>query len=404
MPRFTKEEVAEIRKYVERYIDKTKKATTNKKLASIWDFADFIEFPVKMKKIPYLSGPVEIQWETTPLCNHRCYFCYFKNMLDRKDYILNTEEIKKMIDDAADIEVIDITIEGGEPFMRRDILEILRYIRDSTKISIDLLSNCSLVTKEIVEELSSIFDLKRDGIQVSLVAHNAENHMHITGMNTFDRVVENSTRIVEEGISLRNNTVINKYNYNHLHDVYKLAVKIGVNSGFSVVPPFQYDNTMYTNESYMIESVKSLNKALDLEEEFKIPEIVGLIPIHFIPKIKEIAEDILEPGVGYKNYTGCYAMSTKMNVNYNGDVYPCIFLQYPEFRMGNIRERNIKDIWKYPEKDSSIFRDDRMISPHKCGNCEISGICAGGCWGATYYKFHNFYNPDPRCRWCGNSD
>lgn len=397
---YSKDEVAEIRRYVKSYITKLKNVNSDitDNVSTIWEFSEFIELPVKLKKVPNLSSPVEIQWEATNICNHNCYFCYFADRMNIENNILSTEQVKKIVDEADELKTVVLTIEGGEPFMRKDMLDILEYIRNNTGISMDILTNGSLITTDIAEKLFSILGVNQDAIRVSLIAHDRKNHEQICGKDTFEIINNNVKNLTDNDVSVRVNTVVTEYTYEHLHKIYQLATEIGINSGFSFVPPLQSDDNFFSGHSSMIKCIRSLNKALEIEQDHKKTNIVGLIPINHIPKLKDVAGDILENEVKYINRTGCVAMSTKLNINFNGDVYPCIFLQYPEFVMGNLKEKTIREIWNKPDNDVSTFREKRMYSSHKCGECELSKFCSGGCFGATYSKNKNFIGPDPRCQ------
>ncbi len=389
----------EIKNYINIYIRKMMKERSFRSKYTFWDFIEILEGLIKLKKVSHFSAPTEVQWESTSRCNHRCYFCYFKHNLNSNINELTTEEAKEMIDELNDMGVLILTIEGGEPFVRKDMLEILRYIKKNTDICVDILTNGSLLSQPVIKEIYKLLDNKCDAIQVSLLAYNRKDHYNTTSADTFYKVVENTKELLKYGLNVRTNTVITKFNYNNLDKVYLLASEIGINSGFSVVPPFQFDDPIYREPEKFFEVIRSLNRAFKYEKQNSHTQIIGLPPFYFIPHVKSIVQQHFQEIYGYVNRTGCVAFSSKININYNGDVYPCVFLQYPEFRIGNIKEQKLRSIWTIDNNISKIFREYRMASPHKCGQCELSKICSGGCYGATYYKYKNFNKPDPRCKW-----
>lgn len=398
MLKYSEDDQEEIRRYIVSYVTKTKSKSKNTS-ANVNEFAEFLKLPVKMKKVSHLETPVEIQWEATRFCNHRCYFCYFRSGMDSNDDILTTDEIKRVIDEASELNVVVFTIEGGEPFMRRDLPDILEYIRGNSDISIDILTNGTLITHKLADTLANILDPGWDRFQVSLVGYDEESHRCVVGRNSFQRVNTGVKALVENGFSVRSNTVITTQNFDHLHDIYYLANDIALNDGFTIALPLYFDDPFYSDTSRTMKAIRSINKALDREKENGGVTIRGIPPFYYIPGIRTIAYDLLADEFGDVNRTGCEGASSKININFNGDVYPCVFLQYDEFKMGNVKTGRIKDIWTTPENNSYVFREGRACSSHKCGECEISPFCAGGCFGATYYKLKSFSGPDPRCEW-----
>src|SRR5215217_2962026 len=85
--------------------------------------------------------PLYVQIELTWRCNWRCVHCY----QDRHDLqILTTDQVKALIKELHDNGTMHIVITGGEPLLRKDIFEILEYIR-SNDIIITLYSNGQVI-------------------------------------------------------------------------------------------------------------------------------------------------------------------------------------------------------------------------------------------------------------------
>lgn len=72
-------------------------------------------------------------------------------------------------------------------------------------------------------------------------------------------------------------------------------------------------------------------------------------------------------------------------VEYNGDVYACDHLVYPEYFRGNILEKPIKDIVKSPIQEFFGNAKYEKLS-QKCRNCKFRFACNGGC------QKHRFVN------------
>ncbi|GAG63398.1 unnamed protein product [marine sediment metagenome] len=106
-----------------------------------------VDFKVAKKQI-------FIQWDSTNDCNLRCHHCYHneegqKNHIQGKNSLMNLDEVKSMIDDLVDTTqrwdmVSRFHISGGEPLMRKDLLNILDYTQQNG-VPTRLLTNGTII-------------------------------------------------------------------------------------------------------------------------------------------------------------------------------------------------------------------------------------------------------------------
>ncbi|MCK5334299.1 MAG: radical SAM protein, partial [Candidatus Aenigmarchaeota archaeon] len=97
----------------------------------------------------------------TSQCNLKCIHCYSANSGCGRE--LTVQEIRSAIDILVDNGVNHITISGGEPFLRSDIFEILKY--SSLKTKTGIVCNGTLIDKSAAKALSNI-DISRLMISV----------------------------------------------------------------------------------------------------------------------------------------------------------------------------------------------------------------------------------------------
>jgi radical SAM protein with 4Fe4S-binding SPASM domain len=77
----------------------------------------------------------------------------------------------------------------------------------------------------------------------------------------------------------------------------------------------------------------------------------------------------------------------------NGSVYPCAFLQEPEFLVGNIHYHDFQDMWD----QSPIFNHLRNLRVDTCQSCARFEQCRGGCPAMAFHTYHDLNMPDPEC-------
>jgi len=122
----------------------------------------------------------------TNLCNLKCKHCYASagNELNNE---LTYDEIIDIIDQLAEMNINYITVSGGEPLARKDVYEIIQYIK-SKNINVMITTNGTLIDEEVVKKLK---ELKIDSVQVSMDSHIPEIHDKFRGVEgSFDRAVQ----------------------------------------------------------------------------------------------------------------------------------------------------------------------------------------------------------------------
>ena len=96
-----------------------------------------------------------VVWNMTRRCNLKCIHCYSNSAdIDYPDE-LTTEEGKKLIDDLAAFGSPVILFSGGEPLIRKDLLELAQYATDKGMRAV-ISTNGTLITKEIAAKLQKI--------------------------------------------------------------------------------------------------------------------------------------------------------------------------------------------------------------------------------------------------------
>lgn len=181
------------------------------------------KYPFCLFRIPEKGG--RVLWEITNTCNYHCSYCIFSCENKKYENELTTNEVKEVIQDLKQNNFSYIKFTGGEPFVRKDMIEILKYSSE-LGFDMDISTNASLVTNEIAKILKEInFPM----VHVSLDGYDKESHEYVRGKNTFEPTLRGIKNLTENNIYTRIGTVIYKENENNLEDIIKLAIKLSVN-------------------------------------------------------------------------------------------------------------------------------------------------------------------------------
>ena len=158
-------------------------------------------------------------------CNNYCVHCVQggkrKRFPDKK-----TSEIKTMLLDSRK-EALDVVFTGGEPTLRKDIIELVSYARDIGYTVIQIQTNGRMFAymnfcKEMVDAGANVFVL-------ALTGHKEELHNYITGADSFKEIIKGIINLKSLGQKVKINSVVTKPNYRHLPEMARLFVKLGVN-------------------------------------------------------------------------------------------------------------------------------------------------------------------------------
>lgn len=149
------------------------------------------------------------------VCNERCRFCY----QDLDGSILPEKEIMGLVD-GSDADVVEIG--GGEPFLDKRIVRIIKEIRDRGK-RVHLSTNATLIP----EGLLDLEQRAKDGtqLQASIHASNPTLYEHVTGKTLFDRAVQN-VAILKPHFSMLMTSAIYQDNFDDVPNLLDLSEQL----------------------------------------------------------------------------------------------------------------------------------------------------------------------------------
>ncbi|MCL5072830.1 MAG: radical SAM protein, partial [Actinobacteria bacterium] len=167
-------------------------------------------------KLTGKTYPLTVIFNVTDRCNLRCKHCY-ASYYKRDAKEMSTEQIKKLLNDLKVNGCLRINFCGGEPLLRPDIKELIDYAK-SIGLSVDLTSNGVLVPKRI-EDIKGIkcLTISLDGRQ--------EHHDLLRGKGSWEKAMEAIKIARKNGIDVRVNMVLHKFNLDDIDYMISLAKK-----------------------------------------------------------------------------------------------------------------------------------------------------------------------------------
>lgn len=180
---------------------------------------------MKSVKDKYNRPIISLRITITNNCNINCIYCHHDGMINTKDE-MTPNEIYEVCRIAKELGVQKIRLSGGEPLVRKDIIEIVRKISSLDFKDISLTTNGILLKKYAK-------DLKDGGlsrVNISLDTLNPETYRFITTKNYLKKVKEGIKEAVDVGLfPVKINMVLMKgINENEIDDMFEFCKKYGV--------------------------------------------------------------------------------------------------------------------------------------------------------------------------------
>jgi mycofactocin radical SAM maturase len=316
---------------------------------------------------------VNVTWEITLNCNLACRHCLSdagKTMVGE----LSTGQCRRLIRHLAAMKVFQINIGGGEPFIREDFLDLLDYTHENQVVTC-VSTNGLLVDDALARRLAR---LKMLYLQVSLDGATAEVNDAIRGKGTFAKILRAADVLAQHGVKFSLNTVLTRTNYPQLEELRKLAAGYGAELRVSRFRPSGRGKSSRVALGPTAEQLEAF--ALWLDQ-------------HHLVRTGDSFFCLISENRRRKGLDMCGAAKMTCCIAPNGNVYPCAFLQEPEFYVGNIRVDAFKTLWD----DSPVFNHLRDLRVDTCMTCTRFERCRGGCPAMAFHTYHDLSMPDPEC-------
>jgi len=143
----------------------------------------------------------------TDRCNLRCNYCMPSEGIDfaKREDLLSIEELKEVGRTLTRMGIDKIRITGGEPFVRKDLMDLLRTLAAIESLKdISVTTNATLIGPYI-DELK-LLGIKN--VNVSMDAINRDTFERITRRDAYDTVHNNLIRLINEGFNVRINFIV----------------------------------------------------------------------------------------------------------------------------------------------------------------------------------------------------
>lgn len=338
------------------------------------------------------SGLVYVVWEITLRCDLACGHCGSRAGKPRSDE-LTTAEALDLIRQIAEMGAHEVTLIGGEAYLREDWTILARAIRDAGM-------NCTMTTGGrgmTLDRAKAAFDAGIQSVSVSMDGIGATHDIQRGVTGSFEAARTSLHHLRQAGLDVSVNSQINRLSYPELGSILDLIVEEG-------------------GHSWQIQFTVPMGRAADHPDWLMQPYEL----LQVIPRIAELAGEAEMRGVrlwtgnnvGYfgpheselrkwtygedAHTSSCGAGTATMGIEADGAIKGCPSLTTKDWTGGHIRNTSLRKIWD-TTKELRYTRDRTVADLWGfCRTCYYADVCRAGCTWTSHVFFGRAGN-NPYC-------
>lgn len=361
----------------------------------VYDPADFIvpagEIDLTTNR---LYRPMGMLLHIADSCVRDCIYCNTQRRPTGPTEALSTGQILDVIDRAAELGVITISVAGGDPFVRKDIPEIMERILQRGIFS-------GISTKAYVSEKTArrLREVGVESMQVSIDAPTKEMADFLAGsVGFFEEAIQSIKNLRSAGIRVRTNCIMTSFNVRMGPQLIDLLASLDVYR-ISLSPYARSLHNGALGDSLFV----NYRDGKWLEEE-----VLKSIERYPHIQIKSFAYPVdyrsLRPKDRERSFperSSCSAGKSGFVVLEDGTMILCEECPIiDELIVGNVKEDSLVDLWNSPRISEITHPPREKYKGTACYDCPDFDECHDGrgrCWRESLKAYGKLYAPSPMC-------
>jgi PqqA peptide cyclase len=329
---------------------------------------------------PRIGPPASLLAEVTHRCPLHCLYCSNPLDLARRAAELPTGTWLRILEEAADLGVLQVHLSGGEPLVRPDLAALVERAA-RLELYVNLITSGVGLTRMRTRALR---DAGVGAIQLSLQAAETGVSRLIAGGEFWEQKMAAARHVREAGLPLSLNVVLHRHNLSQVTAVLDLAAALGAER--VELANAQYYGWALRNRTHLLPTREMLRKAEDDVAQYRrragtTMEIVWVVPDYYAEFPKPCMN-----GWGRMFLT----------VAPDGTALPCpVASVLPGLEFPAVTGQSLRAIWY----DSAAFNRFRGFDwmPDPCRSCPRRFEDFGGCRCQAYLLTGSAEVTDPVC-------
>lgn len=279
------------------------------------------------------DGLRELWIQINNACNLTCTHCLVSSG-PGKEPGLPIERLDQLVTRAATMGLERLYLTGGEPFVRKDVFDLVRRATHDLGLEVIVLTNATVFRPAVRRQLDTL-DREAVRLQVSLDGARAETNDRIRGAGTFARAVEGASLLADLGFETSLSTVVTEQNLEEVETLPALAKTVGAGS-LHLMWAHKRGRAAASGNGFFPEVVQLVN---GVRRAAEAAEQIG-ITLDNLEAVKRRVNGV--PGIKYDFGNGGW---DSLSVYVDGRVYPTAALvNVPELCCGDTANADLAEI------------------------------------------------------------
>ena len=318
--------------------------------------------------------------ELTYRCPLRCVYCSNPLDLHRRRTELDLATWQRVLTEAEDLGVMQVSFSGGEPLLRDDLEPLIAHAH-----ALELYTN--IATSGIpggIERLPALERAGIDNIQVSVQDIEPTGAKRIAGGDFHDAKLAFAERVKAAGLPLTLNVVLHRQNLDRIDRFIALAEELRADR--LELANTQYQGWALLNRTALLPTREQLQRAREIATAARA-RLTGRMELLFV--MPDYYSDRPKPcmaGWGQRF----------MLIAPDGQALPCHGAHgLPGMGESNVREHSLSWLW-HDSPAFNLFRGEAWM-PEPCRSCERRTVDFGGCRCQAFALTGDATQTDPTC-------
>ncbi|HSK61024.1 MAG TPA: pyrroloquinoline quinone biosynthesis protein PqqE [Actinomycetospora sp.] len=325
------------------------------------------------------DGPLGVLAELTHACPLACAYCSNPLELTKRSDELGTDDWRRVLDQATELGALQCHLSGGEPLLRRDVVDIVAHA-SGLGMYTNLVTSAIGLSRPRAEALR---EAGLDHVQVSIQADEAVLSDRLAGISSFDKKIEAARLVKELGWPLTLNVVLHRQNIDRIEAILGWVSELGA------------DRVELANTQYYGWALRNRAALLPSREQLERAEVVTRAARERLRDRTDVIYVIPDYYSRYpKPCMGGWG-SRQLVVGPEGNAWPCLAAHELPLPRANVREHDLAWIWRSSPLFSAFRGTDWMPDP--CASCERREVDLGGCRCQAFALTGDMNRTDPVC-------
>ena len=320
------------------------------------------------------ARPVYVVWELTLACDQQCSHCGSRAGRKRPGE-LTLEECRHVVDQLAALGTREITLIGGEAYLRPDWVEVVRAISDRGMLCTMQTGGRGLTAERLDAAVAA--GLRSVGVSIDGPddVHDALRRVRGSAASAWHAL----SLCRDRGLPTTVNTTVTPAALPRLEEMFERVIAVGVSTwqvGINVAMGRAADDPARLLQPYdLLELMPRLAALARAGQPRGLVVMPGNTVGYFGPD-----EALLRHGGDARlHWTGCNAGRNSMGIESDGTIKACPSLPRADYTAGNVREQPIAQLWH--SSDGARYLRTRTVDDlwGSCRGCVHAADCLAGC-------------------------